>query len=256
MANTYLIDLGMNDSVADIVRKCNQNFRRITSDQSNNMKGSVRREQERSDAALSGAVDTINDTIDNAVSELDKAIKDKTEELDRMIEDLKKKLEDLEQSTDDKLGDLDDKIEGLPDVSKDLADYWKKIYPVGSLYLSFNSTSPQSLFGGTWAKLGAAFLRAANDTNTGGEDTVTLTEANLPSHSHSLNDDYNYVFGSKIANTGLNYISPQSSGDRLALTYPINTPFNWIIETTNTGSGTAHNNMPYYQNVHVWRRTA
>ena len=28
-------------------------------------------------------------------------------------------------------------------------DIWKTIYPVGSIYMSVNSTSPQTLFGGT-----------------------------------------------------------------------------------------------------------
>ena len=29
-------------------------------------------------------------------------------------------------------------------------DIWKKIYPIGSIYISVNSTSPATLFGGTW----------------------------------------------------------------------------------------------------------
>ena len=32
----------------------------------------------------------------------------------------------------------------------DLAEMWKQIYPIGSVYISANSTSPNSLFGGTW----------------------------------------------------------------------------------------------------------
>ena len=47
------------------------------------------------------------------------------------------------------------------------------IYPVGSIYMSVNATSPASLFGGTWEQLKDRFLLAAGDTyaagSTGGE---------------------------------------------------------------------------------------
>ena len=36
-----------------------------------------------------------------------------------------------------------------------LIDY---IYPVGSIYMSVNSTNPQILFGGTWSQLKDRFL--------------------------------------------------------------------------------------------------
>ena len=47
------------------------------------------------------------------------------------------------------------------------------IYPIGSVYISVNSTNPQSLFGGTWVQLKDRFLLGAGDTyingNVGGE---------------------------------------------------------------------------------------
>ena len=65
-----------------------------------------------------------------------------------------------------------------------------KIYPVGSIYISYNSTNPSSLFGGTWENYGSGrVLKGINSGTagtTGGSDTVTLKEANLPSHSHSI----------------------------------------------------------------------
>lgn len=43
------------------------------------------------------------------------------------------------------------------------------IYPVGSLYMSVNNTSPAMLFGGTWEQIEDRFLLAAGSTYSGGE---------------------------------------------------------------------------------------
>ena len=64
------------------------------------------------------------------------------------------------------------------------------IYPVGSLYWSSVSTNPSQLFGGTWKQIKDCFVWAKGDSDTinatGGSKTVTLTEANMPSHRHSF----------------------------------------------------------------------
>ena len=64
------------------------------------------------------------------------------------------------------------------------------IYPVGSLYWSSVSTNPSQLFGGTWVQIKDCFVWAKGDSDainaTGGSKTVTLREANMPSHSHSF----------------------------------------------------------------------
>ena len=40
----------------------------------------------------------------------------------------------------------------------------KKVYPIGSVYISANETSPAELFGGTWEQLKDRFLLGAGDT--------------------------------------------------------------------------------------------
>lgn len=78
------------------------------------------------------------------------------------------------------------------------------IYPVGSIYMSVNSVSPQILFGGSWEQIEDTFLLAAGSTytagNTGGSATHTpagtlsggavgnhtLTVAEMPSHGHPV----------------------------------------------------------------------
>lgn len=72
-----------------------------------------------------------------------------------------------------------------------LQDTASKLYPVGSVYISFNSTSPSTLFGGTWTRLKDRFLMASGDSyapnTTGGSATKTIAVANIPSHNHTVN---------------------------------------------------------------------
>ena len=64
------------------------------------------------------------------------------------------------------------------------------IYPVGSIYMSVNSTNPSTLFGGTWEQLQGKFLLGADTTyiagTTGGAASVTLTTDQMPSHTHTF----------------------------------------------------------------------
>lgn len=64
------------------------------------------------------------------------------------------------------------------------------VYPVGSIYMSVASTSPATLFGGTWVQLKDRFLIGAGGSYsagaTGGATTHTLTVAEMPSHNHSF----------------------------------------------------------------------
>ena len=75
-------------------------------------------------------------------------------------------------------------------------NFLNKTYPVGSIYISVNSTNPGTLFGGTWTSYGAGRtligVGSNGETNyasaglTGGNERLSLAVANLPSHSHSF----------------------------------------------------------------------
>ena len=63
-------------------------------------------------------------------------------------------------------------------------------YPVGSIYMSINPTSPADIFGGTWEALdegrvliGAGTSHPAGEE--GGEEKHALTIDEMPSHNHS-----------------------------------------------------------------------
>lgn len=79
-------------------------------------------------------------------------------------------------------------INALEAALTSAANLLPKIYPVGAIYWSTKSTSPASLFGGTWTQIKDRFLLCAGSTysagSTGGEAAHTLTVAEMPSHNH------------------------------------------------------------------------
>ncbi|MCI5846262.1 MAG: hypothetical protein MRZ98_01265 [Clostridiales bacterium] len=123
------------------------------------------------------------------------------------------------------------------------------VYPIGSLYMSVNAADPNTLFGGTWERLKDRFLLAAGDTYaagaTGGEAAHTLTVEEMPSHNHSLSDpiDKNSIkLGSMTGDANWALTKRAASYD-------------YNLTTNNTGGGAAHNNMPPYLTVYMWKRT-
>lgn len=126
------------------------------------------------------------------------------------------------------------------------------IYPVGSIYMSVNNASPATLFGGTWTQIKDTFLLAAGSSysagSTGGEATHTLTVDEMPAHGHSLSfASYGSLYG--------DFLGGGASSKRTA--YPSTaTSVGDALRADNTGGGKAHNNMPPYLAVYVWKRTA
>lgn len=89
---------------------------------------------------------------------------------------------------------LQTKVENNKQQIDAIAD---KIYPIGSIYMSMNATSPSTFFGGTWVKIEGCFLLGSSSSYslgvTGGEAKHTLTVEEMPSHSHTTtfyNDDF------------------------------------------------------------------
>ena len=116
-------------------------------------------------------------------------------------------------------------------------------FPIGSIFLSVVSTNPNTLLGyGTWSQLKDRFLLGAGNTytngNTGGSATHTLTINEIPSHTHTYTarlQSYHCADG-----------SPCYLTDTAQSTY----------NTGSAGGGQAHNNMPPYLVVYMWKRTA
>lgn len=134
-----------------------------------------------------------------------------------------------------KIKDIDSDIDNTETTSA------LDVYPVGSVYISYNSTSPAELFGGTWTSMTGVFPYFNAGTATGGSNTHTLTTTQMPSHAHT-------VYGTRAStNTGTSNVYVENwttmANDR-------NTT------TSYSGGSGSHNNMPAYQSFYAWRRTA
>lgn len=147
------------------------------------------------------------------------------------------------------------------------------VYPVGAIYMSVSSGNPADIFGfGTWEQIKDRFLLAAGSSYTagatGGEATHTLTVNEMPSHSHTLKtSSYDSTRYSMLNadSSGLNWVGENefmlaakrnvagiSGVDNIINTSNLQTgePIN------NTGGSQAHNNMPPYLAVYVWKRVS
>ena len=142
-------------------------------------------------------------------------------------------------------------------LSSDVTDLIDVIYPVGSIYMSVNSTSPATLFGGTWEKIEDTFLLASGTNyatgTTGGEATHILTTDEMPSHTHTQKA-HSHTIGS-LARYTISGKASAAVGDGYGNTQNYKTG-STTATNQNTGGGQAHNNMPPYLVVNVWKRTA
>ncbi len=129
------------------------------------------------------------------------------------------------------------------------------VYPVGSIYMSVNDVDPANLFGGTWEQIKDRFLLSKGDiytTNgaTGGEASHTLNINEMPSHNHTQNQ-HRHKQANKYSNGSGNASAYVYTSNRTATDHytDYQTPY-----INPTGGGQAHNNMPPYLVVNIWKR--
>lgn len=126
-------------------------------------------------------------------------------------------------------------------------------FPVGSIYITVENTNPSIWFGGTWVSFGAGRCLVGVDTSqtefstvqkTGGEKTHKLTVSEMPSHTHPIKSGYGDMDSTSYDSYRYQYWGHNSnswkSGD---------------LGAGSTGGNQAHNNMPPYITVYMWRRT-
>ena len=129
------------------------------------------------------------------------------------------------------------------------------IYPVGAIYISVNSANPATLFGGTWQQLTDTFLYASttadDDVTTApegqGEETHTLTTNEMPSHTHTAGKYDGYGIENQEVASGNAFIAVKINTRT--------TTSSTRILTNSAGGSQAHNNMPPYMKVYMWKRT-
>jgi len=160
-------------------------------------------------------------------------------------------------------------------------------YPIGAVYISTIETNPSEIFGGVWERLKDMFLLAAGDNfsagSTGGEKEHNLLEEEMPSHIHNntinvtaqqASHEHNILSGSGkcTMSAGLGYSYCFAVGgpdnDTTDRTWRASTgtgsdimneqqpdiSVSYSINNSSAGNGKAHNNMPPYLAVFMWKR--
>ena len=144
------------------------------------------------------------------------------------------------------------------------------MYPIGSVYMTENAAfDPNAEWGGTWVKIENRFLLGSGTKAVGaqgGEENVTLSIYEIPAHSHARGsmditgnlangdvriDDVSgaiYNRGSGHNGSGGSWLTTPQMGFKASM--------NWSGYTSSNGGGQSHNNMPPYQVVNIWKRTA
>lgn len=123
------------------------------------------------------------------------------------------------------------------------SDLLTKVYPVGSVYMSTNSTSPASFLGGSWTRIQDKFLLSAGSSYSAGS-TGGSADAVVVSHNHAVSG-HAYVNNNDTGNTdlGMSVYKTYISGADATVTQTV-------------GESGAGKNMPPYLAVYVWKRTA
>jgi microcystin-dependent protein len=149
-------------------------------------------------------------------------------------------------------------------------------YPVGSIFMSTVATNPATQLGvGTWAEWGKGRVPVGVDTaqtefdaveETGGSKTHTLTESQIPAHSHGVGS-LSMGFGgshthqlSMSTSTGNNPVVARGGSETHVTSTPVAGDGSHVHVLTGTvaatGGGQPHNILQPYITCYMWKRTA
>lgn len=130
------------------------------------------------------------------------------------------------------------------------------VYPIGAIYASGSSTSPASLFGGSWTQITNAALRGATSVGYTGSDSHTLSTNEMPSHRH-ISDSF------ATADYWLGYNSYGDTTTAAGVAYSnISNQYSIKVSSKITtskfsefrGGGAAHTNVQRSYNCYIWQR--
>ena len=147
------------------------------------------------------------------------------------------------------------------------------IYPVGSIYMSVTDSTVsavESRFGGTWESFGAGKMLMGVNTSetefntvlkTGGTKTETLNISKMPKHRHTIIRQQWFgvdSVNSSVTSSIFSWKAGAGTGGSTSYSYKSD-PSNLGADANDmltTGGGGAHNNLPPYITVYMYKRTS
>lgn len=149
------------------------------------------------------------------------------------------------------------------------------MYPIGSIYMSLESTNPATFIGGTWEQIEDTFLLAAG-TNYSAGDTGGKAEYvadDMPAHTHTrgtmditgsfkLDPTNGWIRINTVSGcftkSGSEAIANGGTPNGGAVNNQCNfkASNNWTGETSQSGLEETATIMPPYLAVYMWKRTA
>ena len=157
------------------------------------------------------------------------------------------------------------------------------VYPVGAVYQSWSSTSPATLFGGTWTQIKGAFLGAtgANSFASAGElgGSLKIARTQLPQHAHTIGNFSSISSIDSWDTTGISPCAPYVATSRRStytkdsvnistsgicpiidgdVAYVYSGTTNWVspLYAMQAIGPSGNNYLPYHYGCYTWRRTA
>ena len=134
------------------------------------------------------------------------------------------------------------------------------VYPVGSIFITTNSTSPAALLGGTWEQVKDRFLLAAGDTHHAGEENGAESYNLNVDHRHQAPIGYSDSGSNPVG--GININGTFSGGNGRAYR-TVSRDFSGTLSSNvtmyYTGTSAVTDTiptMPPYMAVYVWKRIA
>lgn len=141
--------------------------------------------------------DRVNN-LDNVIKNINVTIVDNNSAFNR-------ELSNLSESVDARIESLDTKIDTNTESLRELINtinttltttisdvLQKKVYPVGSLYITLNNTNPSTVLGfGTWTQVGSGRVLQGADTNHSAGTTIEPGLPNISGKVVCLRNDAN-----------------------------------------------------------------
>ena len=140
----------------------------------------------------------------------------------------------------------------IKDVSKDVLKSWLGVtnpYPVGSIYMSTSSTSPASLFGGTWESIASERVLMGVSSSHGAGSTVSAGLPNIVGETTAM-ATWRFVTPSGAFATASSQPGPDGYANNLGLNV------NFYASRCSSVYGNSSTVQPAAYYVYMWRRTA